>query len=302
MALSIPEKQPSSLYADAFSDDSASFSDIVFGFFEQPAAEDDSPSPNTSSATSTDFPDDDDDVAEDLSYSEERKKFWETQNELLQTILYRTTSVETKIRQDTKDALIEIEKPGSNCTCGKSDGCRTCLRREVAARLQSQGHNCTICKSKWKGNCLGLSGEHSYLEVVENSTKRGEVRVIVELNFRSEFEMARACDEYNHLIARLPEVFVGRVDRLKNLIKTLCSAAEACSKEKKIHLAPWRKYEYMKSKWFGGSCERFVPTAAALPAAYYHRPAKPRASMLTFDLSENKPFPAAMHMTAVKVV
>ncbi|CAN1319734.1 hypothetical protein LINPERPRIM_LOCUS31377 [Linum perenne] len=43
--------------------------------------------------------------------------------------------------------------------------------------------------------------------------------------------------------------FVGRVDRLKTLIKILCSAAKACIKEKKIHLAPWRKHKYMQSKW-----------------------------------------------------
>ncbi|CAN1847891.1 hypothetical protein LINPERHAP1_LOCUS38708 [Linum perenne] len=68
--------------------------------------------------------------------------------------------------------------------------------------------------------------------------------------------------------------FVGRVDRLKTLIKILCSAAKACIKKRKIHLAPWRKHKYMQSKWLGdGTVERLVPetvVAVALIAGYSH--------------------------------
>ena len=65
------------------------------------------------------------------------------------------------------------------------------------------------------------AGEHNFLDVID-STKKGEVRVIVELNFRGEFEMARGSEDYNRLVRRLPEVFVGKVERLSNLIKILC--------------------------------------------------------------------------------
>ncbi|CAN0896827.1 hypothetical protein LINGRAHAP2_LOCUS18726 [Linum grandiflorum] len=300
MELSV--KQPYSLYrwnsddssSSSFSDESASFSDIVFGFFDE--------TPNSScSSSSNDFPDDDEEE-ENSGDLEEKKRFWETQNDLLRATLYRTSTLETKIRQDTKQALIEIEKIGLSCVCPESDvGCRNCLRREVSVWLQSQGHNCAICKSKWKasGNDI-LPGEHSYLEVVEDS-KRGEVRVIIELNFKAEFTMARASQDYSQLIGRLPEVFVGRVDRMKTLIKILCSAAKACMKEKKIHLAPWRKHKYMQSKWLG-KCERFVPAAALPTGQSRRRPAKARASMLTYDLLENGCLTGGgMHLTAVKV-
>ena len=46
---------------------------------------------------------------------------------------------------------------------------------------------------------------------VIDSTKKGKVRVIVELNFRGEFEMARGSEDYNRLVRRLPEVFVAKV-------------------------------------------------------------------------------------------
>lgn len=145
--------------------------------------------------------------------------------------------------------------------------------------------------------CNFNAGEHTYLEVVDRlSSKKGEVRVVIELNFRAEFEMARASEEYNQLINRLPEVFVGKAERLKALIKILCSAAKKCMKDKKMHLAPWRKHKYMQSKWMG-TCERTNP--APLPGGFSDRLAKPRASMLTYDLLETMP---VLHRTAVKVL
>lgn len=138
------------------------------------------------------------------------------------------------------------------------------------------------------------------MEVVEKpSSKKGEVRVVIELNFRGEFEMARASEEYNGLISRLPEVFVGKAERLGVLIKILCSAAKKCMKDNKVHMGPWRKQKYMQAKWFG-TCER-MPLASPLPPVGISvRPPKPRASMLTFDLLENV---HSLHCsTAVQVV
>lgn len=133
--------------------------------------------------------------------------------------------------------------------------------------------------------------------MVEKSNSKKEARVVIELNFRAEFEMARASDEYNRLISRLPEVFVGKAERLRTLIKILCSAAKTCMKEKKMHLGPWRRHKYMQAKWLG-SCERSAP-APPLPVRDTVRTIKPRASMLTFDLLETLP---GLHCTAVEVV
>jgi uncharacterized protein (TIGR01615 family) len=143
------------------------------------------------------------------------------------------------------------------------------------------------------------AGEHSFLDVIENSSsKKGEVRrIIIELNFRAEFEMARANEDYNQLVRRLPEVFVGKVERLSALIKILCSAAKKCMKEKKMHMGPWRKQRYMHSKWLG-ACER-TTSSPLLPMGCSGRLPKPKASMLTVDLLEKLP---NVHCTAVEVV
>lgn len=142
-----------------------------------------------------------------------------------------------------------------------------------------------------------FAGEHTFLDVIDNSNSKKEVRVIIELSFRAEFEMARASEEYNQLIKRLPEVFVGKIDRLLCLIKILCSAAKKCMKEKKMHMGPWRKQRYMQAKWLK-TCERST-SSLPLSTAHSSRPARPRASMLTVDLLENMP---GLHRTAVEVI
>lgn len=111
--------------------------------------------------------------------------------------------------------------------------------------------------------------------------------MIIELNFRAEFEMARASEEYNKLMKRLPEIFVGKIERLLALIKILCAAAKKCMKEKKMHLGPWRKHRYMQAKWLR-TCQRLaISSSKPFSSGYLARPARPRISMLTVDLMEN---------------
>lgn len=248
----------------------ASLSDMVLGFLEDATYA--FPENNTSGS---------DDEENSCTTVEENKAFWEEQHQLLQATLRRSSSIESKIRQATKEALREINSSTSMyCVCSRpvaAGDCRSCLRREICNRLISLGYNCAICKSKWRSSANTPSGEHSYLEVIDNSSrKRGEIRVVIEVNFRAEFEMARGGQDYNRLISCLPEVFVGKAERLGGLIKIVCSAAKTCMKEKKMHLGPWRKHKYMQAKWFGTVVQRSTPgslspiqasqTSEAMPA------------------------------------
>lgn len=150
-------------------------------------------------------------------------------------------------------------------------------------------------------NCV-CAGDHEFVDVVERS-KKGEMRVIVGLNFREEFEMARGSEDYNGLVRRLPEVFVGKAERLSNVIKLMCVGAKKCMKQKKMHMGPWRKHKYMQAKWLG-PCERNTNWSSSFPMWDSHdnqsmpKP-KPKASMLTVDLLEKIP---NMHCKVVAVV
>ncbi|MCD7472674.1 hypothetical protein HAX54_013975 [Datura stramonium] len=198
---------------------------------------------------------DEEEEDENVHNSEENKVFWASQDELLQTALYGTTSFESRIRKATDEALKELKLISVNCSCPKMvvDSCRKCTKKEISKRLRNQGYNCFICKSKWKWSSIIPSGEHTYMEVVQNpSSKQGKtVKVIIEMNFREEFEMTRASEDYNRLVKQLPEVYVGKVERLQNLIKIMCRSSKKCMKEKKMHIAPWRKHKYMQAMFLG---------------------------------------------------
>lgn len=118
---------------------------------------------------------------------------------------------------------------------------------------------------------------------------------MIELCFRAEFEMARGSEEYKRLIGMLPEVYVGKTERLKLLIKILCTAAKKCMKDKKMHMGPWRKHKYMQAKWLG-TCERNVSPVAETEEDRFPE-AKQRISMLNYGI-----FGAGMGRPAVVAV
>jgi len=276
----------------------ASLSDMFFGFLEESEGLPQSVSSEEECRKIENLVEDEE--KENIGNVDENKSFWENQHQLLQDTICRTTSLESRIRSATKEALIEIQTENSVCACGRplASGCRDCLMGEVSGRLRNAGYNSAICKSKWRSSPDIPSGEHTFLDVIENtSSKKGEVRVIIELNFRAEFEMARASEDYNRLVRRLPEVFVGKVERLSSLIKILCSAAKKCMKQRKMHMGPWRKQKYMQAKWLS-ACKRTTSTPL-LSMGYSSPLPKPRASMLTEDLLEKL---SNVHSTAVEVL
>jgi uncharacterized protein (TIGR01615 family) len=261
-----------------------SLSDTVFGFLD-PNWDQGSPE----STSRNDFIEEDEaEEKENSGNTENNKNFWETQHQLLQGILCRTSSLESRIRNTTKEALREAQMNGNVCGCRRpvSGGCRSCLMKEICNRLENAGLDSAICKSKWNSSLHIPSGEHTFVDVIDNSNlKKGEIRVIIELNFRGQFEIARANEEYNNLVNKLPELFVGKIDRLLSIIKILCGAAKKCMKDKKMHMGPWRKHRYMQAKWLKIS-ERKTPSRP-LPTGLSRRPERSRSSMLTVDLMEN---------------
>ncbi|CAO1945965.1 unnamed protein product [Urochloa humidicola] len=275
-------------------DGEMSLSNMVLGFFED--FERDQRRPEN----------DDDDESSGGGESAESKAFWQTQRSQLHEALSKTSSAESKIRSDTEAAITSMRAAaaaGVSCSCtgrpAAGGECRRCLLRHVAERLRDAGYNSALCTSKWTRSPDIPSGEHSYVDVVVQTRSGKAVRVVVELSFRAEFEVARAGAEYRALVAALPEVFVGRADRLRGVVKAMCAAAKQCMKENNMHMGPWRKHKYMQAKWLG-TPERMAATAKAAPVVVApavtvgspEKQTKFRASMLTFDFGR----------TAVEVV
>lgn len=80
-----------------------------------------------------------------------------------QATICRTNSIESKIREATKEVLKETMMMLLQCSCVRStvrEGvCRNCLRREVCNRLINLDYDCAICKSKWRSSSSIPSGK-----------------------------------------------------------------------------------------------------------------------------------------------
>ncbi|KAG6414691.1 hypothetical protein SASPL_122064 [Salvia splendens] len=130
---------------------------------------------------------------------------------------------------------------------GSSD--KQILRRNVMLFLRNCGYNAAICKTKWP-SCGGLTaGSYEFIDVL--TTDQSPVRYFVDLDFASEFEIARPTIAYERMLQLLPRVFVGKIDDLKQILKSASDAAKRSLKSRGLHLPPWRKHRFMQNKWLG---------------------------------------------------
>lgn len=91
---------------------------------------------------------------------------------------------------------------------------------------------------------FNFAGEYEYIDVIV----KGE-RFIIDLDFRSEFEIVRQTNGYKALIQSLPFIFVGKSDRIRKIVSLVSEAAKQSLKKKGMHFPPWRKSDYMRAKW-----------------------------------------------------
>ncbi|CAN1841350.1 hypothetical protein LINPERHAP1_LOCUS36450 [Linum perenne] len=118
------------------------------------------------------------------------------------------------------------------------------LRKIVADGLSAAGYDCSICKSKWEKSSSYPAGEYEYVDVIVD----GE-RLLIDIDFRSEFEIARSTGAYKAVLQSLPYLFVGKPERLGQIVSIVSEAARQSLKKKGMHFPPWRKAEYIRSKW-----------------------------------------------------
>lgn len=74
-------------------------------------------------------------------------------------------------------------------------------------------------------------------------------RFLIDVDFRSEFEIARQTNAYKALLQSLPLIFVGKSDRIRQIVSMVSEAAKQSLKKKGMHFPPWRKADYMRAKW-----------------------------------------------------
>ncbi|KAM1083791.1 hypothetical protein ACFX19_022546 [Malus domestica] len=138
------------------------------------------------------------------------------------------------------------------------------LRKIVADGLQSLGYDSSTCKSKWEKSSSFPAGEYEYIDVMVEGD-----RLLIDIDFRSEFEVARSTGVYKAVLQSLPYIFVGKSDRLGQIVSIVSEAAKQSLKKKGMHFPPWRKAEYMHAKWLSPYTRNAVhrPENGTLPAS-----------------------------------
>ncbi|KZV25724.1 hypothetical protein F511_04785 [Dorcoceras hygrometricum] len=144
-------------------------------------------------------------------------------------------------------------------SCAKSS--KQAVRRNVMAYLRNFGHDAAICKTKWESSGGLTAGNHEFIDVIRPEQN---VRYLVELDFVSEFEIARPTESYERLLKSLPAVFVGTSDVLKPILKVMSDGSKRSLKRRGLLLPPWRKYRFMQNKWLGA----YRRTTNIFPASF----------------------------------
>ncbi|KAJ8650435.1 hypothetical protein MRB53_003458 [Persea americana] len=154
--------------------------------------------------------------------------------EILKSLVPCSSVSERNLLADTAKI---VEK---NKICKRKDDCG----RIVTDGLSSLGYDASICRSRWEKSPSFPAGEYEYVDVMVE----GE-RLLIDIDFKSEFETARSTKNYRAILQSLPSIFVGKPDRLQQIVSVVCEAAEQSLKKKGLHFPPWRKPEYMRAKW-----------------------------------------------------
>ncbi|CAI9107736.1 OLC1v1007170C1 [Oldenlandia corymbosa var. corymbosa] len=156
--------------------------------------------------------------------------------ESLKSLVVCACVIERTILAETAK-LVEKNKMGK----GKDDFCR----KVVTDGLVALGYDASICKSRWEKSSNVPAGEYEYVDVM----LYGGDRMIIDVDFRSEFEIARSTKSYKSVLQMLPNIYVGKADRLQKIVSIVSEAARQSLKKKGMPVPPWRKAEYVKAKW-----------------------------------------------------
>ncbi|XP_059630553.1 uncharacterized protein LOC132273590 isoform X2 [Cornus florida] len=133
------------------------------------------------------------------------------------------------------------------------------IKEWIVLKLKMDSYEASLCKTTWVTTFGRPSGDYEYIDVMMKDDRRRSdetVRLIVDMDFKSQFELARPTSTYSELSNALPSIFVGTEEKLNNIISLLCSAAKQSLKERGLHIPPWRKASYMHSKWLSENCKR----------------------------------------------
>ncbi|KAJ8765341.1 hypothetical protein K2173_012038 [Erythroxylum novogranatense] len=140
----------------------------------------------------------------------------------------------------------------------------TGLKKWLVMRLKMDGFNASICHASCVTSLGCPAGDYDYIEILMKAENGYPLmRLIVDIDFKSQFELARPTQSYKELTDIVPSIFVGGEDKLTKIISVLCSAAKQSLRERGLHVPPWRTSAYMQSKWLSG-CTKVTTNTSSI--------------------------------------
>ncbi|XP_027335130.1 uncharacterized protein LOC113849424 [Abrus precatorius] len=138
------------------------------------------------------------------------------------------------------------------------------FRRSVVAFLRERGHDAAVCATVWDSSSGVAAGSHEFVDVVQSGASTR--RYIVDLDFRTQFEIARATQRFWAVLSSVPREFVGEAEELKRAVSIVCDAVRKCFSDRGLSVPPWRKNRFMQNKWFGPGRRTANPVLKAVTA------------------------------------
>ncbi|XP_057522008.1 uncharacterized protein LOC130802125 isoform X1 [Amaranthus tricolor] len=135
----------------------------------------------------------------------------------------------------------------------------SCIRYALVKLLRSSGYDAAVCSSKWQGCNKVPGGDHEYVQVVNYLNDGSTEHTIIDIDFRSHFEIARAVESYDKILKSLPVAFVGSLTKLKQFLQVMVEAARVSLKQNSMPLPPWRSLAYLQAKWHSPYQRRVSP-------------------------------------------
>lgn len=125
----------------------------------------------------------------------------------------------------------------------------SCIRFSLVKLLRLSGYDAAVCLSKWQSHGKIPGGDHEYIDVVIHRDTGVSECLVIDIDFRSHFEIARAVESYDRILNSLPVVYVGSLPKLKQYLQVMVEAARCSLKENSMPLPPWRSLAYLQAKW-----------------------------------------------------
>ncbi|XP_013651328.2 uncharacterized protein LOC106356025 [Brassica napus] len=136
------------------------------------------------------------------------------------------------------------------------------VMKRIVSKFRSDGYNASIYRTSWDSSFDRRKGcsrmfrctrKYEYIEVMVASEQDGDdgskERLIIDLDFKSQFELVKQTEGYKDVTQMLPTVFVATEERLKIVVSLVCGEMKESMKKEGMSRPPWRTTRYMLAKW-----------------------------------------------------